>query len=94
MKRILILGGGFGGLAAAKELKDALGKDVEVVVVDKRDRTDFRPSYLYVMIGYREPHQVSAPLTLLERRGGLSLLRRRSRQLTRQIGLLKRRLET
>ncbi len=69
MKRILILGGGFGGLAAAKELKDALGNEAEVVVVDKRDRTDFRPSYLYVMIGYREPNQVSAPLNLLERRG-------------------------
>jgi sulfide:quinone oxidoreductase len=50
MKRILILGGGFGGLAAAKELKDALGNEAEVVV-DKRDRTDFRPSYLYVMTG-------------------------------------------
>ncbi|WP_069806945.1 NAD(P)/FAD-dependent oxidoreductase [Vulcanisaeta thermophila] len=69
MKRVLILGGGFGGLAAANELKGALGSEVDITVVDKRDTTDFRPSYLYVMIGYREPNQISAPLNLLSKRG-------------------------
>lgn len=69
MKRILILGGGTGGLMSAKELGDALRGEAEITVVDKKLHTEFRPSYLYVMMGYREPDQIRAPLSLLERRG-------------------------
>jgi len=68
-KRIVVLGGGTGGLASAKYLRESLGSDVEITLVDRRERTDFRPSYLYVMMGYREPEQISAPLSLLERKG-------------------------
>jgi hypothetical protein len=69
LRKIVILGGGTGGLAAAKHLSEALGGDAEITLIDRRDRTDFRPSYLYVMMGYREPNQVSAPLSLVEKRG-------------------------
>ena len=33
MKTIVVLGGGVGGLAAAFELKDELGKDNEIILV-------------------------------------------------------------
>ncbi|MCY0859998.1 MAG: FAD/NAD(P)-binding oxidoreductase [Sulfolobaceae archaeon] len=69
MKNILILGGGFGGLAVANELREALKGEVNITVVDKKQRTEYRPSYLYVMIGYREPEQMTAPLEYLENRG-------------------------
>jgi sulfide:quinone oxidoreductase len=69
LRKIVILGGGTGGLAAAKHLSEALGGDAEITLIDRRDRTDFRPSYLYVMMGYRESNQVSAPLSLVEKRG-------------------------
>lgn len=69
-KKILILGGGTGGLIMAKELRERLGpQDAEITLVDMRDRTDFRPSYLYVAFGYRRPEQISAPLSLVERHG-------------------------
>ena len=69
MKKILILGGGFGGLASADHLVKSLGRDAEITVIDKNRFTEYRPSYLYVMTGYREPDQVRAPLDLLEKRG-------------------------
>jgi len=68
MKRIVILGGGTGGLIASKELSEALNKEAEIILVDKKTHTEFRPSYLYVMMGYREPEQIRAPLSLLEKR--------------------------
>jgi len=45
MKRVLILGGGFGGIATARRLKQKLADEVEVVLVDKRD---------HFMVGFRK----------------------------------------
>ncbi|HXF84626.1 MAG TPA: FAD/NAD(P)-binding oxidoreductase [Anaerolineales bacterium] len=50
MKRVLILGGGFGGIAAAHRLKQNLGDDIEVILVDRRDvfMVGFRKSWALV----------------------------------------------
>ena len=45
MKRVLILGGGFGGIATAHRLKQRLGENVEVILVDRR------PNF---MVGFRK----------------------------------------
>jgi sulfide:quinone oxidoreductase len=45
MKRVLILGGGFGGLATAHHLKQKLSPEDEVILVDRRD---------YFMVGFRK----------------------------------------
>ena len=45
MKRVLILGGGFGGIATAHRLKQKLGEKVEVILVDRRP---------YFMVGFRK----------------------------------------
>ena len=37
MARVLVLGGGFGGIAAAVALRTQLSADDEVVLVDRRD---------------------------------------------------------
>ncbi len=69
-KKVLILGGGTGGLIISNELRKLLSSgEAEITVVDRNERSEFRPSYLYVAFGYREPHQVSLPLSLLERKG-------------------------
>mgnify|MGYP001770634631 FL=1 len=68
VKKLLVLGGGTGGLAISKEVRELLGPgEVEITVVDMKDRTEFRPSYLYVAFGYRKPEQISAPLEFLKR---------------------------
>ena len=45
MRRVLILGGGFGGIATAHRLKQKLGDEVEVILVDRRP---------YFMVGFRK----------------------------------------
>ena len=50
MKRVLILGGGFGGLATARRLKQRLDNEVDVILVDRRESfmVGFRKSWALV----------------------------------------------
>jgi NADH dehydrogenase len=57
--RVLILGGGFGGLLAAKALRRA---PVQVTLVDKRNFHLFQPLLYQVATGSLAPGQVAAPL--------------------------------
>ena len=57
--RVLILGGGFAGIGAAKQLQDA---DVDVVVVDKHDYHTFQPLLYQVATALLEPSAVGHPL--------------------------------
>jgi NADH:ubiquinone reductase (H+-translocating) len=58
-KRVLILGGGFAGIGAARALKKA---DAEVVVVDKHDYHTFQPLLYQVATDLLEPSEVGHPL--------------------------------
>jgi sulfide:quinone oxidoreductase len=69
MGRVLILGGGFGGVAAAHRLRGLLGADDEVVLVDRGT---------HFMMGFRKNAEVAGrgtmeagrrPLAALERHG-------------------------
>ena len=57
--RILILGGGFGGIGAARALKKA---DAEVIVVDKHDYHTFQPLLYQVATDLLEQTAVGHPL--------------------------------
>ena len=57
--RVLILGGGFAGVGAAKALKDA---DVDVVLVDKHDYHTFQPLLYQVATALLETAAVGHPL--------------------------------
>ena len=57
--RVLILGGGFGGLLAAKALQRA---PVQVTLIDKRNFHLFEPLLYQVATGSLAPGQVAAPL--------------------------------
>ncbi|MFN8161780.1 MAG: FAD/NAD(P)-binding oxidoreductase [Solirubrobacterales bacterium] len=75
MKRVVILGGGSGGAVAAKRLgRWAREGELEVVLVDRNRFHEYRPSYLWVMTGKREPEQVRRELSILERRYGTRVL--------------------
>ena len=56
---VLILGGGFGGIGAARKLKDA---DVDVVLVDKHDYHTFQPLLYQVATDLLEETAVGHPL--------------------------------
>lgn len=76
MKRVVILGGGSGGAVAASRLgKWARPGEFEVVLIDRSEWHEFRPSYLWVAVGKREPDEIRRPLAALERRYGTRVMR-------------------
>ncbi|AFY31253.1 NAD(P)/FAD-dependent oxidoreductase [Calothrix sp. PCC 7507] len=57
--KVVIIGGGFGGLYAAKALKKA---NVDVTLIDKRNFHLFQPLLYQVATGTLSPSDISAPL--------------------------------
>jgi len=57
--RIVILGGGFGGLVAAQTLKRA---DAQITLIDKRNFHLFQPLLYQVATGSLSPGEIAAPL--------------------------------
>src|ERR1700744_5772907 len=57
--RVLILGGGFGGLNAARSLKRA---PVEVTLIDRRNFHLFQPLLYQVATGALSPGEIASPL--------------------------------
>jgi NADH dehydrogenase len=57
--RVLVLGGGFGGVGAAQKLKKS---DVDIVLVDKNDYHTFQPLLYQVATGLLEQPAVGHPL--------------------------------
>jgi sulfide:quinone oxidoreductase len=67
--RCLILGAGFGGLAAAHELRASLGDEDRVTVVANSDRFFAGLAKLWDIVGLRPLEQGSRPLARLRERG-------------------------
>jgi NADH dehydrogenase len=63
--RVLILGGGFGGLYAAKALKHA---PVQVTLLDRRNFHLFQPLLYQVATGSLSPGEIASPLRAVLRR--------------------------
>ena len=60
MKNLLVLGGGTAGTMAANKLRKALPKDQwAVTVVDKDDKHDYQPGYLFIPFGVYTPDDVT-----------------------------------
>ena len=57
--RVVIVGGGFGGLAATRALKKAA---VDVILVDRRNFHLFQPLLYQVATGGLSPANIAAPL--------------------------------
>jgi NADH dehydrogenase len=62
-KRVLIVGGGFAGVAAARALKRA---DVEVLLVDRRNHHIFQPLLYQVATAVLAPSEIAAPIRQIE----------------------------
>src|SRR4051812_38863034 len=57
--RVVIIGGGFGGLTAAQALRRA---DVDVTLIDRRNFHLFQPLLYQVATGALSPANIAAPL--------------------------------
>jgi sulfide:quinone oxidoreductase len=68
-KRILVIGGGVGGLVVANELRRKTSRVHKIVLVEKNARHAFAPSFLWLMTGDRRSDQISVPVAGLLRKG-------------------------
>ena len=70
-KRVVILGGGFGGLYAAQALKSA---DLSITLIDRRNFHLFQPLLYQVATGGLSPGDIASPLRAVLKRGGLRVI--------------------
>ena len=74
MKKVLIVGGSFGGLTAAFELRRHLGRRAEITLVTETDYFAFAPSFPWVALGLRKPKDITVGLDKLLSRKGIKFL--------------------
>ena len=68
-KTVVVLGGGVGGVVAARELRKRLHSRHRVVLIDRERGHVFAPSLLWLMVGLRRPAAIQRPLAGLARKG-------------------------
>ncbi len=71
MARVVVLGAGFAGNTAALNLKKALGRNHEVVVVTPRSNFSYIPSLVWVGVGAMEPEKTSFELAPVYEKHGI-----------------------
>ncbi|MCR4288096.1 MAG: NAD(P)/FAD-dependent oxidoreductase, partial [Deltaproteobacteria bacterium] len=78
MAKVVIIGASTGGLPAAYELKDALGKNHEITVVSDTETFHFVPSNPWVAVGWRKRKDISFPLKPYLDKKGIRLIAERA----------------
>ncbi|MBZ0202883.1 MAG: NAD(P)/FAD-dependent oxidoreductase, partial [Ignavibacteria bacterium] len=64
-KKILILGGGTGGIVTANKLAKLLPEGNEIILIEKNELHSFAPSYLWIIAGQREERDIVSSVTVL-----------------------------
>lgn len=80
MSKIVVLGGSFGGLTAAFELKRFLGKKADVTVVSDDDRFVFLPSLPWLIMGWRKPEDITLKVSDILRPKGIEFVHDAAKQ--------------
>ena len=68
-RTVVILGGGVGGIVAARRLRHLLPRRDRVVLIDRERQHVFQPSLLWLAAGTRSSHSIQRPLERLRRHG-------------------------
>lgn len=77
MAHIVILGAGTGGMPCAYEMRDTLGSEHRITVVNERSTFQFVPSNPWVAVGWRKPEQISFEIEPYLRRKGIDFIAQR-----------------
>ena len=62
MARIVVMGAGIGGISQVYELRKALGKEHDLVLLGDSNHFEFTPSNPWVAVGWRKPRQITISL--------------------------------
>lgn len=73
MAHVVVLGAGLGGTSMAYELRDVLGHEHAISVVNRGSRYSFVPSNPWVAVGWRERNAVEVDLTEVFRKRSIEL---------------------
>ncbi len=86
MARIVVMGGSFGGLTAAFELKRLLGKEADVTVISDNDRFVFLPSLPWLIMGWRKPEDITLKVSEILKHRGISFISEAAKQVDPESG--------
>jgi sulfide:quinone oxidoreductase len=67
--RVVVLGGGIGGVVAARRIRSLAPGDTRVILIDHQALQTFPPSYTWVMTGERNTAAITRDLRRLRRKG-------------------------
>ena len=70
MKRVIVVGSGFGGAASVRALRKLLGRTAEIVVVSPRPELIYYPGLIWIPTGARKPEDLRVNLTGFFRKNG------------------------
>ncbi|MCP3662829.1 MAG: FAD-dependent oxidoreductase [Gammaproteobacteria bacterium] len=77
MAHIVVLGAGTGGMPCAYELREELGKEHEITMVNERDYFQFVPSNPWVAVGWRDRSSVTFDIRPHLERKGINFIAKR-----------------
>jgi sulfide:quinone oxidoreductase len=80
MAHVLVLGGGFGGLETAFDLRLLAGEGAQITLVSDQDHFYFKPNSIYVPFGL-DPDRLKVPLARPARRRGIELVHATMREI-------------
>ncbi len=80
MSKIVVLGGSFGGLTAAFELKRLLGRQADITVVSEDDRFVFLPSLPWLIMGWRRPEDITLKVSEILKPKGIEFVHDAAKQ--------------
>ena len=77
MAHVVVLGAGTGGMPAAYELRELLGKEHEVTMINERDYFQFVPSNPWVAVGWRDRASITFDIRPHLERKGINFIAKR-----------------
>jgi len=89
MAHIVVLGAGTGGMPAAYELRELLGPEHEVTVINERDYFQFVPSNPWVAVGWRDRLAITFDLRKHLERKNINFIAKRCERIDTENNMLE-----